>query len=128
MDALVWPRRVASTRATPTNQRLSAHPADRKILRKMAQVETQAAVPSTVRHFTQQGLTPERVTVAVSIPSSYYEKVWYERNPRRRAPPQKPDATALAAIESTVKGDVETAVVALLPPPPAGTDPFPRAE
>ena len=45
------------------------------------QLETQAAVPSTVKHFTQQGLTPKRVTVAVSIPSSYYEKVWYERHP-----------------------------------------------
>ncbi len=92
-----------------------------------AQVETQSAVPSTVRHSTQQGLTPARVTVAVSIPSSYYEKVWYERNPPAAgAAAQKPDATALANIESTVKGDVESAVVALLPTPPAGTDPFPR--
>ena len=85
------------------------------------QVETQAAVPSTVRHFTQQGLTPKRVTVAVSIPSSYYEKVWYERNPPvAGAPAAKPDATALADIESKVKGDVENAVVALLPAPAGG--------
>jgi flagellar M-ring protein FliF len=91
--------------------------------------ETQAAVPSTVRHSTQQGLTPKRVTVAVSIPSSYYEKVWYEKNPAAPgAPPQKPDATALADIESKVRGDVESAVVALLPAPAAGTDPFPRVK
>ncbi|HEX4144390.1 MAG TPA: flagellar M-ring protein FliF C-terminal domain-containing protein [Pirellulales bacterium] len=90
-------------------------------------IETQAAVPSTVRHSIQQGLTPKRVTVAISIPSSYYEKVWYEKNPPAAgAPPQKPDATALAEIESKVKGDVESAVVALLPAPAAGTDPFPR--
>ena len=69
-----------------------------------------------MRHSTQQGLTPKRVTVAISIPSSYYEKVWYEKNPPAAgAPPQKPDATALAEIESKVKGDVESAVVALLP-------------
>jgi flagellar M-ring protein FliF len=92
-------------------------------------LETQAAVPSTVRHSTQQGLTPKRVTVAISIPSSYYEKVWYERNPAvPGAPPQKPDATALANIESTVKGEIESAVVALLPAPAAGTDPFPRVK
>ena len=82
-----------------------------------------------MRHSTQQGLTPKRVTVAVSIPSSYYEKVWLERNPAAPgAAPQKPDATALADIESKVSGDVETAVVALLPAPAAGTDPFPRVK
>ena len=92
--------------------------------------ETQAAVPSTVRHSTQQGLTPKRVTVAISIPSSYYEKVWYEKNPPAPgAAPQKPDATALAEIETNVKRDVEAAVVSLLPEPPAaGTDPFPRVK
>ncbi|HTU25815.1 MAG TPA: flagellar M-ring protein FliF C-terminal domain-containing protein [Pirellulales bacterium] len=91
------------------------------------QTETQAAVPSTIRHSIQQGLTPKRVTVAISIPSSYYEKVWYERHPATPGTPtEKPDANALAAIESQVKGDVESAVVALLPSPAAGADPFPR--
>jgi flagellar M-ring protein FliF len=93
-----------------------------------SQLETQSAVPSTVRHVSQQGLTPKRVTVAISIPSGYFEKVWFEKNPPAAgAAPQKPDVAALKEIELIVKKDVQTAVVALLPTPPGGpgVDPFP---
>ena len=92
-----------------------------------SQTETATAVPTTLRRTSQHGLTPKRVTVAVAIPTSYYEKIWAERNPAVEGQPaKKPDANALQDIETKVKTDVERAVVSLLPPVPATTDPFPR--
>lgn len=92
-----------------------------------SQTETATAVPSTQTRIAQHGLTPKNVTVQVGIPVTYYEKVWYERNPQVEGqPPKKPDANAITDIETKVKIDVERAVVALLPPVPATVDRFPR--
>ena len=44
----------------------------------------------------------------------------------RRGTAKKPDANALADIESKVKNDVESAVVALVAAAGATADPFPR--
>ena len=44
------------------------------------------------------GLTPKRVTVSVGVPSSYFEKVWHERNPAEEGEePKTPDQAALDA-------------------------------
>jgi flagellar M-ring protein FliF len=66
------------------------------------------------------GLTPKRATVAVGIPSSYFEKVWHERNPVKEGEePKAPDAAALDAVREEVLGQVRKQVTALLPPLPA---------
>jgi flagellar M-ring protein FliF len=92
-----------------------------------ANVVTANAIPSSTTRISQHGLTPKNVTVQVGIPSTYYEKVWYERNPLVPGQPaKKPDANAITDIETKVKIDVERAVVALLPPVPATVDRFPR--
>lgn len=98
-----------------------------KMTEETAHLETGTAIPTTVTHRKQQGLTPERVKVAVGIPTNYYTKVFAERNPV--APGQdlkQPDAAALAEIERAVKDDVKNAVVALLPATEPGKDPFPQ--
>jgi flagellar M-ring protein FliF len=66
------------------------------------------------------GLTPKRATVAVGIPSSYFEKVWHERNPAKEGEePKTPDTVALDAVREEVLGQVRKQVTALLPPLPA---------
>ncbi len=92
-----------------------------------ANVVTSNAVPSSTTRIQQHGLTPKAVTVQVGIPTSYYEKIWSERNPATQGQAvKKPDANAITDIETKVKIDVERAVVALLPPVPATVDRFPR--
>jgi flagellar M-ring protein FliF len=98
-----------------------------KMSEETNQLQTTTAIPVTEIHRKQQGLTPERAKVAVAIPSSYYDKVWYERNPPAAGQdPKKPDAAALAEIERKVKEDVQNAVLALLPVTDPTKDPFPQ--
>ena len=98
-----------------------------RMTEESAQLETGTAIPTTVVHRKQQGLTPERVKVAVAIPTNYYEKIWSQRNPTPADQEvKKADTAALADIERQVKDDVKNAVVALLPVAAAGTDPFPQ--
>ncbi len=94
-----------------------------------SETQTSTAVPGKVVRTVQHGLTPKRVTVSVSVPSTYYERVWAERNPPAEGQPvKKPDAQALLDIETKVKTDIEGAVVALLPAVPPTTDPYPRVK
>jgi flagellar M-ring protein FliF len=67
------------------------------------------------------GLTPKRATVSVGIPSSYFERVWRERNPVKEGEePKPPDAAALDAVREEILGQVRKQVTplvtALLPP------------
>jgi flagellar M-ring protein FliF len=65
------------------------------------------------------GLTPRRVTVTVGVLSSYYEKIWQERNPTPAgAEAKKPDPAALAQIETEEKKKIQSFVSQLIPMPP----------
>lgn len=71
-------------------------------------------------------LTPKRVTVTVGIPSSFYEKIWRERNPAplgQAAPPL--DKKAIEQIELDEIKKVQTAVTNLIPQVDATADPSP---
>jgi flagellar M-ring protein FliF len=92
-----------------------------------SETQVQNVVPSSVKRTVQHGLTPKRVTVAVSVPSTYYEKVWAEQHPPVEGQPvKKPEKQEIKDIETNVRTDIERAVVALLPPVPPTVDPFPR--
>jgi flagellar M-ring protein FliF len=92
-------------------------------------VNTDTAVPTTIQKREQIGLTPSRVKVAIAIPTSYYSRVWQERNPVvGDQPAAKPDSAVLAEIERQVKEDVRKAVVTLLPATDPTKDPFPQVE
>jgi flagellar M-ring protein FliF len=63
------------------------------------------------------GLTPRRVTVSVGIPSSYFEKVWQERNPLEEGKEaKKPDQAAINTIRQEESTKIQKHVAALLPP------------
>jgi flagellar M-ring protein FliF len=64
------------------------------------------------------GLTPDRVAISVGVPSTYFEKVWLQRNPAPAGQePKKPDATALQTIADEELKNIRTAVAALIPDP-----------
>lgn len=68
--------------------------------------ETQSVVSHTGAETEFVGLTPKKVTVAIAVPSSYFESIWRQRNPTEPGEePRTPDAAELAAIEraETVK-------------------------
>jgi flagellar M-ring protein FliF len=72
-------------------------------------------------------LAPKKVTAAIDVPSSYYAKVWGERNPAPAGQqPKPPDAAAVAQIETEVRKRIQETVRNLLPPVVEGTDPYPH--
>lgn len=71
-------------------------------------------------------LAPRKVTAAVDIPSSYFVKVWREKNPATAAGAAEPPAAELAKIESETVAKVKESVRNLLPPFVEGTDPYPH--
>ncbi len=65
----------------------------------------------------KEGLTPKRVSLAIGIPSSYFEKVWKERNPPEEGQdPQTPDQAALKTIEDEETAKIQKHVAGMLPP------------
>ena len=72
-------------------------------------------------------LTPSKVTASVEIPTSYFTRVYRERNPTPAGgQPQTPDPADLAKIEAETVKRVEETVRNLLPTVPQGTDPYPH--
>ena len=64
----------------------------------------------------KEGLTPKRVSLAIGIPSSYFEKIWKERNPPEEGQePQTPDQAALTTIETEEAAKIQKHLAALLP-------------
>ncbi len=63
------------------------------------------------------GLTPKQVKVSVGIPSSYFVKVWRERNPVADGEePKEPTAADLERIRQEESAKIQAHVAALLPP------------
>lgn len=82
--------------------------------------ETQNA-PSRDHTLTElAGLTPKRVTVAVGVPTSYFENIWKKRNPAAAGTDAKPpDQAALELIQKEETEKIRTLVTGLLPQPAA---------
>lgn len=80
-------------------------------------------VPHGETHALRSGLVPQRVTVSVGVPGSYFRKVWESRNPQPAgAAPQAPSAQDLGAIEQEQVKKIRDHVLRLIPTPP-GVDP-----
>ena len=61
-------------------------------------------------------LTPKRVTVSIGVPTSYFQKVWRERNPADPgATPKTPDQAALDQIQKEETTKIREHVANLLP-------------
>ncbi len=64
------------------------------------------------------GLTPKRTTVAVAIPSDYFEQVWFQRNPTPAGQdPKKPDPADLTQIQTEETKKIRDHVANLIPTP-----------
>jgi flagellar M-ring protein FliF len=74
-------------------------------------------VVSTVRETSDElGLTPKRVTTAIGVPTSYFQKVWQERNPTAPGTaPKTPDPQALEQIRTEEIKKIRDHVAKLLP-------------
>lgn len=86
---------------------------------------TQQSLTSTTRTTSEKpGLTPRRVTVAVTIPTSYFERVWRKENPPKEDEEAKPpEASDLEPIQTQTIARVKDFVATTIPQPADGTDP-----
>ncbi len=83
-----------------------------------------SAVPHERTTSERHGLTPEKVSVAVTVPSSYVEQVWREQNPAAEGEePAEPDAAQLATLRDDVVQDIQNLVLTLIPVPEGIADP-----
>jgi flagellar M-ring protein FliF len=81
-------------------------------------------VSSQIVRSERVGLIPKRVSVAVTIPSSYFRKIWQERYPPSGgAASAQPDPAQLDAIRAEVITNIKQLVAAVLPKPEGVTDP-----
>jgi flagellar M-ring protein FliF len=78
--------------------------------------QTVNAMSSTRTVIDSAGLTPKRVTAAISIPQSYFLKIWNKKNaPEAGAPAKMPDPAALDQIRLEETKKISDHVAQLLP-------------
>lgn len=93
--------------------------------REEDQLRTQqdSIVPHGETHQLRSGLVPQRVTVSVGVPGSYFRKVWESRNPPAPgAAAQAPTAQDLSVIEQEQIKKIREHVLQQIPKQP-GIDP-----
>jgi len=80
-------------------------------------------IGSTAKQTDYPGLTPSRVAASIGVPTGYFERVWRERNPTSPGEePKKPTQADLEQVRTQEIAKIQSAVTALLPAPPAGSD------
>jgi flagellar M-ring protein FliF len=71
-------------------------------------------------------LKPQHVTAVVNVPASHYQKIWRQLNPTPAGEsPKTADVAELKKIEGEEIKRIEDTVANLLPPLPAGKNPYP---
>ncbi|NQU25762.1 MAG: hypothetical protein HQ567_31115 [Candidatus Nealsonbacteria bacterium] len=66
---------------------------------------------------------PQRVSVSVVVPVSYYRDVWKERNPTKEGEdPKEPEQADLDQLRTEIAAEIRSSVVTLLPTPEGITD------
>jgi flagellar M-ring protein FliF len=88
---------------------------------------TQNSVPGFNKTDTENvALRPQHVTAVVNVPASHYLKIWKQLNPTPAGQPAKEaDVAELKKIEGEEIKRIEDTVTNLLPPLPAGKNPYP---
>jgi flagellar M-ring protein FliF len=86
---------------------------------------TQQSLPSTTRTTSETaGLTPKRVSVAVTVPTSYFEQAWRKDNPPGEGEePKFPEESDLEPIRTQTIARIKEFVATIIPRPADGTDP-----
>jgi len=89
-----------------------------------SKVETITAPNTEQTEMEKVGLTPKRVSIAIGIPSSYFEKAWRKLHPAEEGQePKAPDQAALKTLEDEEKAKIQKHVAALLPALEGVSDP-----
>lgn len=80
-------------------------------------------VSSSVVTSEKLGLIPKRISVAITVPSSYFQKIWLEQNPPQAGEEaKKPTAADLDAIRTGAIKNIKQLVATVLPRPEGVTD------
>jgi len=106
-------------------RRLTGSPANSSNQEDIETTTTQQNVVSE-QHITtkQAGLLPKRVTVAVTVPTSYFEQIWQRDNPTQEGEePKRPELSDLEPIRTLRIAKIKETVTALIPQPEGVTDP-----
>ncbi len=91
--------------------------------------ETESTSGVTHQVTSKTGLAPKRVDVSIGIPRSYFKQVWKQQHPTPDGTEAtEPTLAELDEIEERVTGEIERAVVQIIPKAPPGEDSFPRVE
>lgn len=90
--------------------------------------ESQRNIPSHDRiSIDKPALVPNRVSVAVTIPTAYYLQIHQQRRPPTAGQPVKPpDNQEMEALEKEVETRLSSTITPLLPKRAAGVDPYPQ--
>lgn len=106
------PRRLAAASSGGTKEE-----------REETQTNQYNALSSQVVKSERAPLTPERVSVAVSVPTAYYEDLWRKLNPAAEGEePKAPAPTDLDPIRQAEMAKIKEVVASLIPLPADGTD------
>ncbi len=82
-----------------------------------------SAISSSVVTSEKLGLIPKRVSVAITVPTSYFQKIWMERNPVQEGEEaKKPTAADLEAIRTEAIKNIKQLVATVLPRPEGVSD------
>jgi flagellar M-ring protein FliF len=107
------PRRLTAAGTTSSTQE-----------REESETSTFSAPSSQTVRTEKAGLTPKRVTVAVTLPTSYYEDLWRKQNPTQEGEePKEPGPADLDPIRQVEIVKIKETVAAILPSPEDGSDP-----
>ncbi|OHB67134.1 MAG: hypothetical protein A2V70_11965 [Planctomycetes bacterium RBG_13_63_9] len=80
--------------------------------------ETTSVTDTTQEEKESVGLTPQRVTVSIGIPSTYFETVWREQNPTPEGEePKTPDASELTRLRTEEIQRIKELAAAAIPAP-----------
>lgn len=91
--------------------------------------EYRSVLPGQTTEKELAGLTPQNARILITVPESYYRKVWELRNPVVPGdPPKDPTPANLANIETEFKSKVTRGANVLLTELAPGADEFPRVE
>lgn len=110
---------------TNSARRLAGSPANSSNQEETESVSTQQNVVSRQQITTKQaGLVPKRVTVAVTVPTSYFEQIWRRDNPTPEGEePKRPELSDLEPIRTATIADIKQLVTTVIPQPAGVNDP-----
>ena len=130
---------VDSEKTTTTNSTQSAAPAGRPGLPAQGGVNAPGAIGSTAGQTNRNeeesdhshekfavgktetethksGLIPQRVTASIAVPTSWYEKIWHEKNPAAAGEqPKKPDPKELDTIAQDENQRIRDSLLTVIP-------------